>query len=104
MYHKTLAEELKSDELQKSSTDTAASKKEIRVLNWAPGPMDTDMTQSMIASDTLQPSTQKFFASMRDENKFVDKAESATKLYGILKLDTYESGSHIDIYDEVEGL
>jgi NAD(P)-dependent dehydrogenase (short-subunit alcohol dehydrogenase family) len=61
-----------------------------RVLQWAPGPMCTDMTAKARESGAT-PST-----SLR----WVNPDESAEKLLSILAADGYKSGAHIDFFDD----
>lgn len=41
---------------------------------------------------------------MKEENKLVDPQISADKLLKILATGVFSSGSHVDFYDEVEGV
>ncbi|KAI8055062.1 hypothetical protein BDF22DRAFT_741651 [Syncephalis plumigaleata] len=87
----------------RDSLITVAAKEEaesgIKTLNYAPGPMDTDMQTEM--QSTLQTPEHKalhaqFFPS---KDVFVDPAVSASKLIQLLNKNTFESGAHIDYFD-----
>ena len=99
----------------------------IRVLNYAPGPLDTDMQEEIRMSLTYQDKdTQSMFVKMHTDGSLVNPIESASKVcityvivfiqYSFLTLsfhtflfttkcvalvlqDTYKNGDHIDFYD-----
>ena len=88
MYHRVLAEE------QKDKNNNS-----IRVLNYAPGPLDTDMQTEIRESKTIDKNSQLAFINMKEKNQLVTCEASATKLLELLSVDTYESGAHLDYYD-----
>jgi sepiapterin reductase len=65
MYHRVLAEE------NKDGT--------IRVLNYAPGPLDTDMQREIRECPTLHKETQEYFKSLKEEEKLV-KVEDSVRM------------------------
>ena len=71
---------------------------DIRVLNYAPGPLDTDM-QREIRETMPGCSLKDAFIDMHREQKLVKVETSAAKLVRLLQDNTYENGSHIDFYD-----
>ncbi|XP_067884773.1 sepiapterin reductase-like [Heterodontus francisci] len=77
----------------------AAEEPDVRVLNYAPGPLDTDM-QKQARSETADPELRQTFTSMHQEGQLIDCHESARKLLNIVARDEFESGSHIDYYDQ----
>ncbi|XP_065184807.1 sepiapterin reductase-like [Sycon ciliatum] len=70
----------------------------VRCLNWAPGPMPTDLFDE-IKTQSFRSDIRDSFAKMADEKSFVTCAASSSKLMGLLRDNKFESGSHIDIYD-----
>jgi len=72
----------------------AAENPDIRVLNYAPGPMKTEMTDEI-----RWKSSDIEIRSLFETNSFVDKYDSARKLIQILDEDRFESGSHVDYFD-----
>lgn len=70
----------------------------VRVLNYAPGPLSTDMYDEICRTCGDEKIAQMFNAS-KEENKILSPDESARKLMSILKEDTFSSGSHIDYFD-----
>lgn len=75
----------------------------LRVLQWAPGPMSTAMTDEVIASQHSDPTLREDFRQRRDSpnsgRAFVNPGESAERLLQVLVSDKYRSGDHIDFYD-----
>jgi sepiapterin reductase len=67
MFHRVLAEEHKGDG--------------IRVLNYAPGPLDTDMQTEIRECPTLHKETQEYFRSLKEENKLVQVDDSVSGSY-----------------------
>lgn len=47
--------------------DSAEEKRRVAVLNYAPGPLDTDMQAEIRASDTILPDSREFFVKMHAE-------------------------------------
>jgi sepiapterin reductase len=78
-YHETLAKELHG------------SKKNIKVLNYAPGPLDTDMANEFLLAENLDTDLKPSF-----QQQLVDPDDSATKLVKLLAGRDFESGQHID--------
>ncbi|KAM4706859.1 sepiapterin reductase [Discoglossus pictus] len=76
----------------------ATEEPDIRVLNYAPGPLDTDM-QTQVRNETADPKLRNVFIDMKNSGKLVDCQVSAKKMLDILQADTYNSGEHIDFFD-----
>lgn len=64
----------------------------VRVLNYAPGPLDTDMFHYLQTEGILVDEFRKMVP--------LTPLESAEKLLKLLTLDQYSSGDHIDFYDD----
>ncbi|XP_044190189.1 sepiapterin reductase a [Thunnus albacares] len=76
----------------------AEEEPDLRVLNYAPGPLDTDM--HMVArSRTADPSIKKSLSDMFAEGQVLTCEASCAKLMKLLLEDNYTSGAHIDVYD-----
>lgn len=84
MYFKVLAEEEKA-------TDTL-------VLNYAPGPIDTDMT-ILIQNETINNDLQEMFRKQRETKTMLTTEQTTDKFIKILEESTFESGAHIDYFD-----
>ncbi|KAK2888641.1 sepiapterin reductase a [Channa argus] len=76
----------------------AEEEPDIRVLNYSPGPLDTDM-QMLARSKTADPTIRKSFSDMFAQGQLLTCEESCAKLMKLLLEDKYTSGAHIDIYD-----
>ncbi|XP_069111569.1 sepiapterin reductase-like [Argopecten irradians] len=74
----------------------------IRVLNYAPGPCETDM-QRACREDTLDRTTRDMFQAMHTEGNTLDCDTSINKLVELLQQDQYDSGAHIDFFDDIGG-
>ena len=96
MFHKVLAKEYSEDDSDKS---TAEEKQQFKVLNWAPGPCDTEMTDVLSESPILDNKLHDYFESSKQNNTLVKPEDSAKKLVELLRNDKYESEAHIDYYD-----
>ncbi|WAQ95064.1 SPRE-like protein [Mya arenaria] len=72
----------------------------VRVLNWAPGPLDTEMMVScrQCADDELRQS----YIEMHEKKTLLTCSQSAEKLMLLLERNTFKSGEHIDYYDVKE--
>jgi sepiapterin reductase len=86
MYHAVLAQEHIGDT-------------RVKVLNYAPGPCATDMSEELCNSQTLDPELQKFFRQAKQNNTAVQPKDTADKLAQLILQSTFESGSHVDFYD-----
>jgi sepiapterin reductase len=101
MFHKVLAEEQK----KKRTVGTQEALHEIRVLSYAPGPMETDMQREIRAAEASDPSMGNWSTDMHAKGAYVDVNTSAEKLVRLLRTPgAFESGAHVDFYDANEGL
>ena len=91
MYHRCLTEEVGKRE--------ASALPVVRVLNYAPGPLDTDMQREIREGAAVDKATQDFYRSLKEEGKLVTPADSAAKLVRLLLFESYENGAHVDFYD-----
>ncbi|TPX31814.1 sepiapterin reductase (L-erythro-7,8-dihydrobiopterin forming) [Synchytrium microbalum] len=72
--------------------------KRLKTLNYAPGPMDTDMQQA-IREDMNDVPLRKTFDEMHSKGELVDPVASASAMVDLLVADQYVNGSHVDYYD-----
>ena len=68
----------------------------LKVLNYAPGPLETTMTDDIKQSSGLQDT--ELQSSFR-QSDMLDPQQSAQKLIRLLEKDDFESGSHVDYFD-----
>jgi sepiapterin reductase len=67
---------------------------EMRILNYAPGPLETEMTSILRQCDALDATLKPYF-----QKQLVDPMDSAAVLCRLLRDDTYVNGAHVDYYD-----
>ena len=84
MYHECFAKELEG----------ADHKANIKILNYAPGPLETDMTTEVRACESLDRSLKTSF-----QQRLVDPGESAAVMVRLVLENAFVSGSHVDFYD-----
>ena len=101
MYHSVLAAEqsLKWENVE-STKDSGSG--EIRVLNYAPGPLDTKMQEDIREAELRDSKLGTVYTNMKEQNLLVDPLESAEKLLHLLRHPhSFRSGDHVDFYDEL---
>lgn len=94
MLHAGLAEELQQ------AQEAGRLRCAVKTLNYAPGPLDTDMQSELRDSSTLLPSTRTFFIQMKAEGTLVMPTQSAMKCARLVQANRFTSGAHIDYYEE----
>uniref|UniRef100_A0A336L776 Sepiapterin reductase n=1 Tax=Culicoides sonorensis TaxID=179676 RepID=A0A336L776_CULSO len=86
MFFRNLAEEERSD-------------KNLQILNYAPGPVNTDMLNS-VAEHTISEGMRQFVKDGKESGAVLTTGQTTKRLIGILETGNYESGAHIDYFDE----
>ncbi|XP_056259984.1 sepiapterin reductase a [Seriola aureovittata] len=76
----------------------AEEEPDLRVLNYSPGPLDTDMLTEA-RTRTVDPTLRKSFTDMFAQGQVLTCEQSCAKLMKLLLDDSYTSGDHVDIYD-----
>lgn len=71
----------------------------ILVLNYAPGPLDTAM-QLEARTKTGDPELQTMFQTMHAEGRLLSCDQTLDRLIEILNVNRFDSGAHIDYYDD----
>jgi sepiapterin reductase len=69
-------------------------KDKIKTLNYAPGPLETEMVEEIRSAQHLDSALKPNF-----ETKLLEPEASAMKLIRLLLANEFESGAHIDYYD-----
>ncbi|XP_022360263.1 sepiapterin reductase [Enhydra lutris kenyoni] len=77
----------------------AAEEPGVRVLSYAPGPLDTDM-QQLARETSMDPDLRNRLQDLKTKGELVDCKMSAQKLLSLLQKDTFKSGAHVDFYDK----
>ncbi|CAM9182487.1 unnamed protein product [Choristocarpus tenellus] len=71
----------------------------VQVLNYSPGPMDTDMLHQICSSSgCFLPYRQSFQDSLK-QGSLVDPSESAKKCVRVALTGRFQSGARVDFYD-----
>jgi sepiapterin reductase len=101
MYHACLAKELpamdkSNDSATAAATGTTAGNLCLKYLNYAPGPLETDMTTQLRSEQHLDVNLKTFF-----QNTLIDPIDSARVLVRLVLENDFENGQHIDYYDIV---
>lgn len=86
MFFRNLAEEERSD-------------KDLQILNYAPGPVDTDMLNN-VGNNSLSSNMRQFVKDGKTTGAVLTTEQTTKRLLGILEAGKYESGAHIDYFDE----
>jgi sepiapterin reductase len=77
----------------------------VRVLNYAPGPLDTDMQQELRNIEVgIDPEIKANFLAMKSEGTLIHPDISADKCARLVIEELFVSGAHVDYFDEVEGI
>nr|XP_034367965.1 sepiapterin reductase-like [Arvicanthis niloticus] len=76
----------------------AVEEPSVRVLSYAPRPLDTDK-QQLARETSVDPELRSSLQKLKSEGKLVDCGASAQKLLSLLQKDTFQSGAHMDFYD-----
>lgn len=84
MYFKVLAEE-------ESDNGTI-------ILNYSPGPVDTDMVAE-VQEKTIDDGLRNYFKEQRETRNILTPIQTTTKLLTILRDFKFKSGDHVDYYD-----
>lgn len=87
MYFCTIAKEVETN------------KSNLRILNYAPGPLDTDMQREIREGPSVDLSIKETFMKMKADNLLIDANASANKLFSIIQQNDFENGAHIDYFD-----
>ena len=67
-------------------------------LNYAPGPLETAMTDTLRVN-LVDEQIRGYFKKMKEEKTFVKMEDSAQKLIHLLRSGAFQSGDHVDFYD-----
>ncbi|XP_071793278.1 sepiapterin reductase-like [Asterias amurensis] len=71
---------------------------DVRVLNWAPGVLNTQMHHDLIAN-VQDAEIKEMMISVESTQYYLTPAASCKVLMQVLREDSFESGAHIDIWD-----
>lgn len=78
----------------------ASEEKDTLVLNYSPGPVDTDMTVTL-QSDSFSTDIRQMFSNLRETKTILTTEQTTKKMIEVLINGKYESGSRVDYYDKI---
>jgi sepiapterin reductase len=76
-----------------------ASAGKVHVLQYSPGPMDTDMQKTIRESPRVDSELRQQFANMKAEGTLIPPAQSSQRGVKLAISGEYETGVHVDYYD-----
>lgn len=76
----------------------ALEEKNVLVLNYSPGPIDTEMTVD-VQANSCSPDIQNMFKGLRDAKTILTPLQTTKRFLEILENGNYNSGDHVDFYD-----
>lgn len=77
----------------------AEESKDVLVLNYSPGPVETDMT--VIAQrDAVADETSGMFKNLRETGTILTTEQTTKRFLEVVGRGNYESGDHVDFYDK----
>jgi sepiapterin reductase len=88
MFHQSLAKE--EEECHNGA---------LKVLNYAPGAMDTDMTVKLREEDQLDTGLKEYYRKSHDKGELIHPNTSASKLVRLVLSGDFTTGTHVDYWD-----
>ena len=73
---------------------------QVNVLNYSPGPVDTEMFDNIV-TNAKDDEIRTNFGEMRDKKKILTTEATVRRLVEVLVNQKYKSGDHVDFYDEL---
>lgn len=76
----------------------ATDNPDLRVLSYAPGPLDTDMLKTGMAISCSEK-VRSTYKNLYDTKTILSCEQSSEKFCALLEKNDYENGAHVDYYD-----
>lgn len=70
----------------------------LTVLNYAPGPVQTDMTAD-VELNSVSDAVRTIFNGLRDEQSYLQPIDTTLKFIKLIETGSYVTGAHVDYYD-----
>lgn len=70
-----------------------------KVLNYAPGPLDTGMQATVRDEMPKDSPVRQTFTDMQQKRSLLTCEQSARMMWRVIERDEYETGAHVDYYD-----
>lgn len=77
----------------------AEESKDVLVLNYSPGPVETDMTV-IVQRDAVAEGTSGMFKNLRETGTILTTEQTTKRFLEVVAKGNYQSGDHVDFYDE----
>lgn len=74
-------------------------KANVKLLNYAPGALATNMTDVLRQTDKLDPKLKTFFREAHDSGDLIPPSKTAERMVQLVWKNEFESGSHVDYWD-----
>lgn len=71
----------------------------VKLLNYAPGALATDMTTMLRHARQLDPKLQTFYRDTHESGDLIPPSKTASRMAKLVWKNEFESGSHIDYWD-----
>ena len=73
----------------------------VSILNYAPGPLDTNMQKEIRENPGVDKNTQEYFQQLKANDQLIDPMTSAMKLVSYLNQSPipFKNGDHVDFFD-----
>jgi sepiapterin reductase len=76
----------------------AEEERDILVLNYSPGPVETDMTVD-IEKNSVSEETSTMFRNLREQKTILTTEQTTRRFLEIVAMGNYQSGEHVDFFD-----
>lgn len=81
------------------SKELGESNSNIKLLNYAPGALATDMTGMLRHATQLDPKLQTFYRDSHESGDLIPPSKTAKRMVKLVWNNEFQSGSHIDFWD-----
>lgn len=76
----------------------ACEEPDMVVLNYSPGPVDTDMVAE-VQSNTCDDGMREYFEGLKEKKEILTPVQTTLKMIEVLRKGQFKSGDHVDYYD-----
>jgi len=111
MFHTVLAKELSEDggsSTNDSDEGRDGNLNDVKILNYAPGAVNTEMTELLSRNEALDDDLSQYFREMPREGggtesgQMLMPGDTAKQLVDLVVSDRFQSGAHVDYWDLVD--
>jgi len=106
MFHAVMAKEVseKSNSSCSNKNSSGGSPNCVKILNYAPGAVDTEMTVELSQSSELDDGLSSYFNELPrvGDGRMLTPNDTASKLVDLLIDNNFQSGAHVDYWDLID--